>query len=206
MYLIKMELPLSAPKVRAALLDSQKMHQLVTGFFGTRRKDAELLYRCRPRGAIVDLYMYAEDPLALDRLFPGARLVGQRDVTPWLDAMEAGRIYGFQLQTMPFKKVAEEGAKNSRRRALRTPEERLAWLSRKAEQGGFQILSAGETPGDKVMANHPAERGGSLTMDTVCFSGRLQITDADAFRRTIREGVGPGRAYGLGMLLLSGNK
>ena len=202
MYLTKLELDLTNPGIRAALLDAQKLHRLVSGLFQRARKDAEVLFRCRGRGIHTDLYMYSACPVDPDRVLPGMRLVAQRDVTSWLGYMEAGDVLSFQLVTAPFRKVAEDGARNSRRRALRTQEERLAWLRRKAEQGGFQLLSAEEAPAEKLIARHSAESGGSLTVDAHCYSGFLRVEDAERFRQTVASGIGPEKAYGLGMLLL----
>ena len=204
MYLTKLELMLSNPAVRTALQDGQKMHRLVTGFFGTDRKSADILYRYRIKGMLVELYLYSERPVDLERLLPGIRLVGQRDVSDWLASMESGRVFGFQLMTMPFKKVAADGTKNSRRRALRTQEERLAWLEHKAQQGGFRILSVQEIPGEKLTVAHGEDRGGRMVMDAWRYEGRLLIMDSEAFRQALRAGIGPGKAYGLGMLLLAG--
>lgn len=204
MYLTKLELDLSNIGMRAALRDCQKMHRLVTGLFSAARKDAEVLYRCRVRGAVADLYVYSGVPADHNRILQGMRLAGQKDVTSWLTAMETGSVYGFQLLTMPFKKTAEEGRKNSRRCVLRTREERLGWLERKAGQGGFRVLYADENAPEKVFGQHSLDAGGKLALDAYCYTGRLQITDAEAFRRTIREGIGPNKAYGLGMLLLAG--
>jgi CRISPR system Cascade subunit CasE len=202
MYLTKLELDLTNPGMRAALRDAQKLHQLVTGLFQCARKDAEILYRCRGRGIHTDLYMYSACPVDPNRILPGMRLVAQRDVTPWLESMEVGDVFSFQLVTAPFRKVAEDGTRNSRRRALRTQEERLAWLSRKAEQGGFRLLSTEEAPAEKLIARHSAGSGGSLTVDAHCYSGFLRVEDAEHFRQTVACGIGPEKAYGLGMLLL----
>ena len=204
MYLTKIELGISNPGVRAAVRDAQKIHRLVTGFFGMQRGEGEILFRSRVRGAVVDLYLYSAQPVDPGRLLPDMKLIAQRDVTRWLEGMENGTVLGFQLETMPFKKAAEAGAKNSRRRALRTLQEREAWLNRKAEQNGFRILSVEETAGEKLTARHPSENGGSLTVDSWVYTGRLCVVDAEAFRLAIRRGIGPGRAYGLGMLLLMG--
>lgn len=204
MYLTKLELELSNPGVRAALRDCQKMHKLVTGLFCTQRKDTDVLFRSRIKGTLVELYLYSKQPVLLNRLLPSIRLIAQRDITSILDKMKNGQTYGFQLVTMPFKKVAEKESRNSRRRVFHTSEERLAWLGRKAIQGGFCILSVSETPAEKITANHPAELGGSLTMDTWCYTGLLQIRDVDSFRKSFTEGIGPGKAYGLGMIILSG--
>ena len=204
MYLTKMELSLSAPVVRAALTDAQKMHRLVSGFFQMARKDAEVLYCCRNRERYVDLYMYSAVPIDENRLLPGLRLVGQKDVTVWLESMEQGDALQFRIVTVPFRKVTDLGCKNSRRRALRSQEERLSWLARKAEQGGFRLLSVQETPYENLTARHGSEEGGVLTVDAYCYSGVLQITDAVKFRQTIRSGIGAEKAYGLGMLMLIG--
>lgn len=202
MYLTKLELDLKNPGIRAALLDAQKLHRLVTGLFQSARKDAEILFRCRGRGICTDLYMYSASPVDPDRVLPGMRLAAQRDVTSWLESMEAGDVFSFQLVTAPYRKVAEDGARNSRRRALKTQEERLAWLQRKAEQGGFLLLSTEEAPAEKLVARHSAGSGGSLTVDAHCYTGFLRVEDAERFRQTVACGIGPEKAYGLGMLLL----
>lgn len=202
MYLAKIEMSLSEPAVRAALRDAQKMHRLVAGLYQLPRQEAELVYRVRTQGYTVALYLYAAQPINLDRLLPGIRLTGERDVSDWLASIREGQLWRFDLLTMPFKKVSDGEGSNSRRRVLRTQEERLAWLARKAVQNGFVILDVQETPGEKESAVHTAEKGGRLFLDAYQYSGTLRILDAERFRQAVRQGVGPGKAYGLGMLLL----
>lgn len=203
MYLSRIELSLSDPGVRAALADAQKLHRLVSGVFDAARQDAELLYRQRTQGAVVSLYLYSAVPPKPERLGPSMRLTGCRELSGWLERLETGTTMSFDLLTMPFRKVPDASGGNSRRRVLRTGEKRAAWLARKAGQNGFALLSVEEQPGPKLRAAHAAERGGDLWLDAFRYSGVLQITDADAFRTAVRRGVGPGKAYGLGMLLLS---
>ena len=204
MYLTKIEMELSSPAVRAALQDAQKMHRLVCGCFGQARKEADILYRCRTRGIYADLYLYSARAVDRERLLPGMRLCAERDVTPWLDAMSAGDVFRFQVVTVPFRKTAEPGVKNSRRRALAAVEERIAWLERKAAQNGFEILSVQETPAEKLTARRAAEAGGSLTVDAYTYTGILRISDASLFRQAMCRGIGAEKAYGLGMLMLGG--
>ena len=204
MFLSKIELELSNPGIRAALQDAQKMHCLVTGLFQCARKEAEVLYCSQVKGMTVELYLYSTRPIDQNRILPGMSLVGQRDIGSWADSIKAGDIFRFRLLTAPFRKAAEDGAKNSRRRGLRTVEERIAWLVRKAEQNGFRLLSAEEASDSKVTARHPDSQGGSLIVNTYCYTGTLQILDADIFRRALQTGIGPYKAYGLGMLILKG--
>jgi CRISPR system Cascade subunit CasE len=202
MYLSKIEMSISDPGVRAALRDAQKMHRLVSGLYGISRADSSVLYRIKTEGSLVSLYLYADLPVEKENLLPGMKPAGERELSEWLSGMSVGQIWGFDLLTMPYRKVAEEAGKNSRRRVLRTHEERMAWLARKAAQNGFAVVEAQENQAEKLNAVHPAEQGGQLRMDVYRYSGVLHITDSDRFRRALRQGIGPGKAYGMGMLLL----
>ena len=202
MYLTKLEMPLSDPGVRAALRDAQRMHRRVTCLFGAARAEASVLYRTRLRGATAELYLYSAVPIRKEALLPSMKLAGERELSDWLSSMAEGQCWGFDLLTMPFKKQADPEGRNSRRRVLRSREERLAWLARKAEQNGFALLEAEECPGEKLSAAHVEADGGALYLDSYRYSGLLRITDAALFRKAVQQGVGPGKAYGLGMLLL----
>ena len=202
MYLSKVEMSLSDRGVRAALQDAQRMHQLATGLYQAARENVHLLYRTHTHESDVNLYIYADQPVDQTRLLPGMRLAGERDVTDWLDSMATEQTWNFDLLTSPCKKISDRSGKNSRRRVLRTQEERMSWLLRKAEQNGFALLDAQESTADRVFAAHPAEKGGGLYLDAYHYSGTLKITDAAAFRAAVTRGIGPGKAYGLGMLLL----
>lgn len=202
MFLSKVEMDLSSLRVRSALQDCQKMHRMITGFFGTSREAGNILYRCRLKGTSVQLYIYSSVPMDRTCIIPGVHIVGEKDVTNWLDNMCNGDTFDFQVLAFPAKKIAIEGAKNSRRRVLRDPDERMNWLIRKGKQGGFQIIHATESAGRRIYGVHSSERGGRMFIDSYCYSGRLLIIDADAFRGVVSQGIGSGRAYGLGMLLL----
>ena len=103
---------------------------------------------------------------------------------------------------LQLKKVAEEGHKNSRRRILREKTERLEWLSRKAAQYGFALLQANEMEDVHMTGKHAQEQGGRMYWDGYRYDGVLQIQDEERFRQAVSGGIGAGKAYGLGMLLL----
>ncbi|MFJ5779763.1 type I-E CRISPR-associated protein Cas6/Cse3/CasE [Streptomyces sp. NPDC093094] len=46
-------------------------------------------------------------------------------------------------------------------------------------------------------------RTGKVTLVTATFDGRLEVTDPDALRRTLTQGIGRARAYGCGLLTLT---
>ncbi|MCR4764224.1 MAG: type I-E CRISPR-associated protein Cas6/Cse3/CasE [Lachnospiraceae bacterium] len=202
MYLARIDMELSAPRVRAALVDSQKMHRLLTGLYQNSRHDVSLLYRVKPNGRVVSVYQYANSPIKKENISSGMSLVGERCLDEWLDSMQAGQTWRFDLVTMPFKKERRDDSGNSRRRMIRDEEERLEWLFRKAEQNGFSILEVQEFKDEKMNIYHPSDKGGKMVMDSYRYTGSMTIKDASAFRKAVQEGIGPGKAYGLGMLLL----
>ena len=176
---------------------------MIMGLFESDRKSSGVIYRVREDRYALAIYLYSNRPVNRERLLPGMHFSGERDLTPWLNAMQEGQIWRFDLLASPTKKVAQKNGKNSQRRILRTLEERCTWLTRKGEQNGFRLLSCQELEGSQLTGRHVPARGGRMYLDQYHYQGTLQITDAVLFQNAVREGIGPGKSYGLGMLLLS---
>lgn len=136
-------------------------------------------------------------------------------------AIETGSRLRFRLRANPTRKIDTRSGpdgqrRNGRRVELRDESARIDWLQRKGRQGGFEILSVRMDsrvpdvlthPEAKVHGNRPAvtAEGGEvrkarLTLRPVLFEGELKVTDAGLFRTAIETGIGPGKAYGLGLL------
>jgi CRISPR system Cascade subunit CasE len=130
-------------------------------------------------------------------------------------ALRAGAVLAFRLRANPTRKIETKSGPDGERRhgrrvELVREEEQLAWLSRKGEQAGFRVLVARGQPeralGDKQRGWQPAASGGAtepsrcLTFAAVLYEGLLRVTDGDLFRQTLEQGIGPGRAYGFGLL------
>lgn len=202
MNLTKITLPLANRSIQRALRDCQQMHRLIMGLFDTDRASADVLYRLRSDPGAISVYIYSSSPVKRDRLVQGMKFAGERDMGSWLESLSDGQIWNFDLLAWPSKKVAIDGARNSRRRILRTAEERAGWLQHKAMQNGFDIMTVIELESFQQAGCHAAGNGGRLYVDSYHYQGTLQVTDAALFRKAVCSGLGPGKAYGLGMLLL----
>jgi CRISPR system Cascade subunit CasE len=115
--------------------------------------------------------------------------------------------YAFQLRANPTKKVTAlnpDGSpkKNSRRVPLRTREELLTWLQRKADQGGFRVdsKSVRTIPEGTERFSKPGARG---THTTVEFRGVLEVTSPTAFHVAFTRGIGSAKAFGFGLLVIA---
>jgi CRISPR system Cascade subunit CasE len=82
-------------------------------------------------------------------------------------------------------------------------EKLVGWLERKAATGGFKVLATDvrdEGPDSVVQGIHPA---GKVKFKSVVFSGRLVVMDSNVFRSALENGLGPGKAYGFGLLSIA---
>ncbi len=201
MILSKFRVDIGSPQGRSCVRDCQSMHRSIMRLFHCARQDGNILYRFNPDK--MDVYVLSEQAPDLQDVPKGIRALGQKDMTPWEEGIAEGTRYRFNILVAPTKKVAEEGVKNSRRRYLRAPEERLAWLQKKADQAGFVLLDAQENADTTIHGKHPEEEGGSFYSHAVCYQGILEVKDREKFRKAWRQGIGSGKAYGQGMLMLA---
>jgi CRISPR system Cascade subunit CasE len=75
-----------------------------------------------------------------------------------------------------------------------------AWLLARCERLGITA----DNPESVRAEGYELHRGkgGTLRLSTVDFSGRLRVLDPVALRRALFAGVGHGKAFGCGLLLL----
>lgn len=201
MYLTKISLQPRMPTIRRTLEDCQQMHRQVTGLFGLDRKSGDILYRLRTERGNYALYLYSAVPVDRSCLLPGMCFEGERDLQGWMAGMAVGQVWGFDLLALPTKKVPAEGKKNSQRRVLRSTDERMAWLSRKGVQHGFALLDVQEQEHIQQFGRHNPLNS-KMYLDAYHYNGILQIKEVELFQAALTGGIGAGKAYGMGMLLL----
>lgn len=152
---------------------------------------------------------------------------GENPACASLDTLHAslamGTLLRFRLRANPTRKVGTksdtDGSKhNGRRVPYYSEADQLIWLSRKGSTGGFGLPPFDERTGaPNVRVGHGSNLTGHrasvlspigaatnlLTFAAVQFEGYLRVTNVDVFRRTLLEGVGPGKAYGFGLLSIA---
>ena len=92
MYLTRIDMPLAHRGVQRALGDCQQMHRRIAGLFADSRAGAGVLYRLRYTRGSCSAYLYSAVPVKRDRLLPDMQLVGERDMTDWLNTLTEGRV------------------------------------------------------------------------------------------------------------------
>lgn len=163
-----------------------------------RRTGRILLYvqsKTEPAWAqLPDGYLHLEDGMPN----PAVKAVGAL-----YSGLKAGRLLRFRLRANPTRKVdTKSGPDGARRNGRRVPvkgmTEQIGWLARKAGEHGFELLQAA------VAASGSTELlrsyGTGRTFQGVLYEGRLAVRDPERFQAAVAAGIGPGKAFGFGLL------
>jgi len=148
-----------------------------------------------------------------------------KDISSVLDVLRDGARFRFRLRANVVRAQldpAEQPGQHSRgkRVALHGEQNQIAWLERKGETGGSRLCQTPTSPAesarhrvasvrvapeaDVLGRRHDVQVGrrAPLTFGAVLFEGGLEVADLAAFRVSVEQGIGPGKAYGFGLLSL----
>ena len=204
MYLTKFSLDPRHPSVRQCLRDCHDMHRTVMKAFpdSVDRLGGSVLFRLMtPKNESPILYLSSSlEPNASRLEENGFRALAVREISALRQAFVSGSCWRFDLLVCPSKKIQIEGRRNSPRVCLYRPEEQDIWMQNKADQNGYRLLSYTANGQSRIYGR----RGGvPLTFSAFRFCGLLRITDAQKLWDGYCHGIGPERAYGMGMLMLT---
>ncbi len=130
-----------------------------------------------------------------------------RDYTPLLERISEGSRWRFRLTANPtVSKAKKEGAvARGKVYGHITPEYQMKWLTDRAQKHGFHVE---ENSSQIVRSEWQHFRKGTdgrrpVTLLSVTFEGHLTVTDPALFRDVLVNGLGRGKAYGLGMMTVA---
>lgn len=144
-----------------------------------------------------------------------------KPISEHYDTIRNGDELRFRLLANPTKKVgtttksqrqAGIAKDNGRRVGIINHNRQIEWLRRKGEQNGFELLSvqADNCVSDVIQAEirtlyskRRTTQSNPITMHSVMFDGKLRVVNVDVFRLALQNGIGPGKAYGCGLLSIT---
>jgi CRISPR system Cascade subunit CasE len=224
MILSRLVLNQRSREVIRDLADCQQLHRTILSAFpqasSPARAEFGVLFRVDyPRSGAPTLLVQSRRHPDWARLPPSYLAVTPeaKDVSGAYQSIVAGDTLRFRLRANPTRRIdtksGPDGARrNGRRVELRTEEQKLQWLRRKGAAHGFEVISVrtadsvpnvrvndeGKLRGYRSNPSVPARQ--ALTLASVLFEGVLRVADAEALRHALIEGIGPGKAYGFGLL------
>ena len=204
MYLSKLTLDPRHPQARCDLSNRYDMHRTLVRAFAPdeHSQPARFLWRLEPMLSLASrpvVLVQSGSPAqwsALDA-FPGyaQEILGNKPVD-LEQLVQAGTRYRFRLHANPT--VTREG----KRLGLCQEADQLAWLNRQAETRGFNLIACLRSGSGRIHARQGKSRQ-RITVQSVLFEGMLETNEPDGLRLAVRNGLGHGKAWGLGLLSLA---
>ncbi len=201
MYLSKLTLNPRSKWVRQDLRDPYQMHRTVMrGFPGAvDGGPGRVLFRVDlPREAGLPIVLIQSEKEPDWTTLEQGYLARPAECKPFLPHLAAGQELRFRLRANPTVK------RDGKRKAVNGQDQRLAWLRRKAEAGGFELgwvvdvdegLLRGRT------GNAPDDH--QLQLASVRFEGVLRVAEPERMIAALRAGIGSGKGLGFGLLSIA---
>lgn len=205
MYLSRAELDATRRNTMIALASPQKFHGAVESAFpgGRRRR----LWRLDTLNGKLYLLLLSEDVPDLTGLcaqFGTGTAPETRTYEPLLERVTPGSCWQFRLTANPTR--SQKNPVDPLARGTLKPcyleVEQEEWLLEQAEKHGFAIPEGAFRVTRKQTYHFAKEGRRPVTLLAVTYEGILQVTDPEAFREMLCQGIGRGKAYGLGLMTI----
>jgi CRISPR system Cascade subunit CasE len=200
MHLTQLRLDPRSAQARRDLADPYDMHRTLVRAFvqDETQTPPRFLWRLEPAGAWsqpVVLVQSAHLPdwsylVELPGYLQHGELPQSKTFAP-AQLLRAEDRYRFRLVANPT--VTRQG----KRYGLVGEDDQLAWLNRQGERAGFSVIAALVSGNDMVQGRKGATR---VSLRRVCFEGVLHAEDAVHLAKALADGIGPGKAFGCGLL------
>jgi len=204
MYLSKLTLDPQHPQARRDLSSRYEMHRTLVRAFApdAQTPPAPFLWRLEPSrvmGSDAVLLVQSEtraDWSVLDA-FTGYALEIQGNKSVNLERLiaNAGEQFRFRLVANPTLTL------NGKRYGLVKEDEQLDWLARQGAKHGFGLCACLRLGNERIQVRQ-GSTGHRITLQSVLFEGALEVQDTTNLRIVVRQGLGHGKALGLGLVSL----
>jgi len=191
----------------ALLGDFVRVHRLVCAGLGGGRAQAEALHYTEPERSHILVQSAIRPDWDSPEVVKFARVRRRavKDIGSFHDRVRLGDKLSVRLVAVPGKKNAKvnggrlQPAENSDA-AMRWLERRLLPAAVVLEIGAEKLsVRSAENRGIDPYGVNPDQRP-RVTLSPWEYRGLIGITDPEEFRRRVRTGLGPGKAYGFGMI------
>jgi CRISPR system Cascade subunit CasE len=217
-FLHRIHLDPRCREARRDLSDPYQLHStLCRAFSAPDRKCSEgaFLWRLEPESDLVGIPRI----LVQSRIIPDWSGIG---VQGWLanadpainlndrlqlGSLRSGQCFRFRLRANPCV------TRNGKRLGLLRLEEQESWIERKGARHGFTVMRRTdfdllEPSQERIdvrisqdqMSRGRRHSGNDIRVFSVLYDGMLTVSEPDSFREALQDGIGHGKAMGLGLL------
>lgn len=204
MYLTRLTLNTSCPQARRDLSSAYEMHRTLARVYAPDAASPPQRFLWRRE---VDREGLPAATVLVQSALPG-RWQNVTAVPDYVADLNADKVVDVARLTRPgqscrFRLLANPTVtREGKRHGLKDDESRQAWLQRQGLRHGFELRAAQQLSHLRLVTRQGGA-GRRIDLDTAWFEGVLASTDAHALAGALVQGIGPGKALGLGMLSLA---
>lgn len=231
-YLSRIRLNPLRTKTQSFLRNRQALHAVILGGLSRQPVTERVLWRLDTTNRHwLSLLVLTETRPSWEHLVEQAGWPSSDDpqavikaYQPLLNQVARGRQFAFRLHanpvsttkkpTRPSPEQRDRLTASIRPRGVRVPHRtaahQLRWLRDRLERWGFQPLTGDHGPTAYLVAQErlsfdkrDGEKSRRVTLETATFEGLIEVTDPQTAQRSLLDGVGPGKAYGMGLITLA---
>ena len=201
MYLSRIAIDLRRYETMRALHERERLHAMVESCFpGPRQRRLWRLDSLHDIDYLLLLSGEAPNLRELGRQIGCRGAIGEiKDYTPLLRRIAPGTVWRFRLTANPTESIPSRDGSRGRVRAVTVVARQREWLARQGASHGFAVADGAfdVTRTEWLRFRKP---GHAISLLCTTFEGILTVTDAAQFLQALTEGIGRGKAYGMGLL------
>lgn len=205
LFLSRLRLDPRSAQVRAELRSPYEMHRTLAKAFAPPSmpapearhalEEARVLFRIDENsagGTVTALVQSRTRPEWGELTVAPGYLAATPETRAFEPCFRSGQRLAFRLRANPTVK------RQGKRYGLYAEEEQIAWLARKASDGGFVVELA--APLVEQRALRSPRRGAEVEHLAVRFDGVLRVADPPRFVDALSFGIGSAKGFGFGLL------
>ncbi len=205
MYLSRMKLDPFNRQTMKALSSPNLFHGAIESCETTDR--TRKLWRIDQLGGAPYLLIMSERQLDFSTVanqFCEETVVESKCYDPLLERITAGSRWRFRLCANPTIDKFSENAKRKMVMAVIGTRYQEEWLKNRAAKHGFELDEQNFlVTGSKWYRFRKGAARNYIQMLAVTYEGILTVTDVEAFRKILTQGIGREKAYGMGLLTIA---
>jgi CRISPR system Cascade subunit CasE len=193
MFLSKLTLNRINRQVMRLLGDVYSLHKTVMSGFEAYQEHTRVLFRVEPEEKDGLVHILVQSKVEPSWALPGMVTSQVKEVHP---VFHQGIKLRFRLRANPTV------TRNGKRYGLIRDQSLEEWLRKKGKYLGVQFHSMSIVDEGYVTGARGRE-GHRLNLKTSLYEGLLTVTDAHLLEKNLTQGIGPGKAFGCGLLSLA---
>lgn len=205
MYLTRIKLDMRNRKTVRALANPNLIHgALEKARPGERTR---LLWRIDQMRGIYYLLILSPSPLETEALVNQFGFEGEEEEVksydPLLNNLKKGMRCRFRLSANPTRSLSSGKYGERGKRAAHVSEKwQRSWMENQSVRHGFYLNPDHFRIVGSRWLNFSKKDGSHVHLKEVVFEGILEITDPESFRSLLIDGLGRGKAYGMGLMTI----